>query len=264
MNPAEEGVAGALDASAANAGGETVAVIVVVVVVTVVVVPAAAPAAAAAAALDRGMEGAEAECCSGMKSAGGGGGASWGGGGITTCGEDGCCCCGGGGLLLCGCLCCCSGLVLLPFGLAAAGGGGTASFPRGDEAPISSLGGDVLGGVSFSRCFSAVGVVAGCLGEEAAAASQSPLSALSCLCSGLCRCSPFISVSFSLPSPSESSNCDFQRECSVSPALPPPCVYAAETLSSSIMAICVTELSPPPPPPLPPPTRVNLRSSFSC
>ena len=51
------------------------AVVEVAVVVRVVVVAAAADPAAVAA-FERGMEGAEAECWSGMKSPGGGGGAS--------------------------------------------------------------------------------------------------------------------------------------------------------------------------------------------
>lgn len=59
------------------------------------------------------------------------------------------------------------------------------------------------------------------------------------LCSGLCRFSPFHSLSVS----SESSNCDFHCEARVSP--PPPFVTccSADTLSSSICANCVIEQS---------------------
>jgi len=60
-----------------------------------------------------------------------------------------------------------------------------------------------------------------------------------CLCSGLCRFSPFHSLSVS----SESSNCDFHCDASVKP--PPPRVTCcrAETLSSSITANCVIDVS---------------------
>lgn len=59
------------------------------------------------------------------------------------------------------------------------------------------------------------------------------------LCSGLCRFSPFHSLSVS----SESSNCDFHCEARVNP--PPPFVTccSADTLSSSICANCVIEQS---------------------
>ena len=108
MKPAEVGAAGALDAKATVDG-------TVEFMVTAGWLPGAAAVAVVVVAadgegFDRGMEGAEAECWSGIKSAGGGGGASWGGGGITTCGEEGCCCCSCCGccclLLLCCCLCC--------------------------------------------------------------------------------------------------------------------------------------------------------------
>ena len=54
--------------------------------------------------------------------------------------------------------------------------------------------------------------------------------------------STYISVSLS-EQPSESSNWLFHLECRVMPP-PPPWVIAAEILSSSIIAICVIELSP--------------------
>lgn len=59
------------------------------------------------------------------------------------------------------------------------------------------------------------------------------------LCSGLCKFSPFHSLSVS----SESSNCDFHCEARVKP--PPPLVTCcrADTLSSSICANCVIEQS---------------------